>query len=83
MRRISPAEHVITTIGGVRETARALGRAPSTISSWRKERGTNGAIPRMLFDPILAYAKRRKLDITVTDLIVGRIRGLRKTTKRA
>ncbi len=72
MPLLNPAEYVIRTIGGVRKTARAIGRTPSTISSWRKERGTNGNIPRSAQKPILAFAKQKGLDITASDLIIGR-----------
>lgn len=71
----SPAEHVIKTIGGVRKTARALGRSPSAICKWRKPRsrqGTGGAVPGRVHIPILAYAKKHKLDILPADLIQGR-----------
>lgn len=73
MPRLNPAEYVIRTIGGVRKTARAIGRQPSTISSWRKARGTGGQIPREAMKPILAYANAKRLDITPTDLICGRV----------
>jgi hypothetical protein len=72
MARLSPAEHVIRTIGGVRKTARAIGREPSSISAWRSAKGTNGQVPRNAQRSILTYARAKKLDITASDLILGR-----------
>ena len=71
--RLSPAEYVIRTIGGVRKTARAIGRQPSTVSAWRNEKGTRGEIPRSVQKSILIYARSEGLDITAEDLIVGRL----------
>lgn len=70
--RLNPAELVIRTIGGVRKTARAIGRTPGTVSSWRSRKGTGGDIPRGAQKNILQYAKRKNLDITAADLILGR-----------
>ena len=71
--KLSPAEYVIKKIGGVRKTARAIGRTPSTVSAWRSKKGTGGEVPRGAQKDILAYAKMKHLDITAHDLIVGRV----------
>lgn len=60
---------------GVRATARAIGRNPSTVSKWQREReakGTSGEIPGSAQRTILAAARERGLDITAEDLIFGR-----------
>lgn len=71
--RISPAEWVIRTIGGVRKTARAIGKTPPTVSSWRKQRGSGGEVPSSNHKKILRYARVKRLDITAEDLIFGRV----------
>lgn len=84
MTRVSPAEYVIETIGGVRKTARIVGCSPSAVSAWRdsdRPHALCGAIPRKRFKRILGYAKFRKLDITINDLVFGRISDKKK--KRA
>ncbi len=81
--RLTPAEYVIRTIGGVRKTARALGRNPGSISMWRsrKPRGGKGDIPRPAQKDILTYARRKHLDITASDLILGRVVNVSKTAR--
>lgn len=69
MIRISPARHVIDTLGGVEQAAKTIGRHPSRVSRWQQG---DGSIPRKAMDIILKIAKKRKLDITVTDLMLGR-----------
>lgn len=84
MRRLSPAEHVIRTIGGVRKTARAIKRQPSSVSAWRSPNGTRGEVPRSAQKSILKYAGQHNLDITATDLLFGReVAGAKKKIKRA
>lgn len=75
MKFLTPAEYVIQTFGGVRATARAIGRDKSSVSVWRRaktRKGTGGLIPHKAQPLILQAAKERGLDITPTDLIVGR-----------
>jgi hypothetical protein len=72
---LSPAKYVIHVFGGVRPTARAIGRDPSTVCKWplpRAQKGCDGKIPGGVFRTILKEAKKRKLDITANDLIFGR-----------
>lgn len=71
---ITPADRVIGAFGGVRATARALGRNPSSISRWRKSRaegGTGGRVPSTLQSVILLGAKAAGLSLTAEDLIVA------------
>lgn len=72
---LRPAEYVIRVFKGVRATARAIGRNPSSVSKWQKERenrGTSGQIPHAVQRTILEQARERGLDITAEDLILGR-----------
>lgn len=72
----SPAEKVIDAFGGVRATARALGRNPSSISRWRRpqeEGGTGGRVPGGLQAVVLQKAREAGLYLTADDLI-GRAR---------
>lgn len=76
MRLLSPAEYVIKLLGGVRPTARAVGRHPASVVAWKRSRakkGTNGMIPDKCHHQILKLAKERGLDITPTDLLLGRM----------
>lgn len=72
---MSPAAHVINVFGGVNATAKALGRSAPSISKWTKpisEKGTGGFIPSKAQQIIFKIARRKKLDITAEDLILGR-----------
>lgn len=73
--RLSPADYVIRTIGGVRKTARVLGKTPAAVSKWTKphrDGGCAGGIPRRAMSQILNYAFENDLDIRASDLVVGR-----------
>ena len=75
MPMLTPAEFVIRTFGGVRATARAVGRSQPSVSAWRRpkaKKGTGGSIPGALFIVILGIAKSRRMDIGASDLIHGR-----------
>ena len=79
--RISPAEHVIKKFGGVRATARALGRTHGAVSKWRQpksKRGTGGQIPNGCMGRIMELGRTNGMDITATDLVFGRIVNQRK-----
>ncbi len=74
--KMSPAEYVIDLFGGVRALSRIIGKSPSAISNWRKNRRIHsngkGCIPSSSHLVILKEARRHKLDITPDDLIYGR-----------
>jgi len=81
---LSPAEYVIRVFGGVRKTARAVGRSPASVSKWRakkKNNGSGGRIPTAAAERILSIAKETGLDITPFDLLCGR-KVDRKTDRR-
>lgn len=76
MKFLNPAEYVIKTFGGVRATARAIGRDKSSVSVWRAskaKKGTGGLIPHKAQALILKVAREKNLDITPEDLILGRL----------
>lgn len=68
--QLSPAEYVVHVFGGVSCTARAIGRTPQAVTLWRTQAG--GRVPGTAQKLILLAARKRKLDITPNDLIVGR-----------
>lgn len=70
MEQLNPAEYVIHIFGGVRATARALNKTPSTISKWQRQ--NNGIIPSSNLQTIIDKAKELNLDITPDDLVYGR-----------
>lgn len=70
----TPAERVIQAFHGVRATARALGRNPSSISRWRKSReegGTGGRVPSNIQESVLVLARERGVALTAEDLIIS------------
>ena len=72
---LTPAEYVIHQFGGVRKAARAIGRAPSSVSKWQKHEGPYtepGAIPTHIHKKILLTAAKLNIDIKPEDLILGR-----------
>jgi len=72
---LSPALYVIHVFGGVRKTARAIGRGPSSVSKWklpREKDGCEGNIPSAAQRKILKVAEEQSLDITPHDLLYGR-----------
>lgn len=76
MKLLTPAEYVIRTFGGIRKTARAIGRAPSTVHAWNlpaDRKGMNGGVPRKAQPLVLKAAGDRDLDITPDDLVLGRL----------
>jgi hypothetical protein len=82
---MSPAAYVIKVFGGVRPTARAVGRSPSAVSKWTKPRkngGLGGQVPTMIQSKVLKLATKLKLPINPTDLIYGRfVEAAKKKTK--
>lgn len=72
---LSPAEYVIHVFGGVRATARALGKYPSTISKWQNykdKEGQIGQIPTSAQKLILEKARELGLQISADELIYGK-----------
>jgi hypothetical protein len=72
---LNPAQYVVKVFGGVRKTAREIGRSPSSVSKWNKPvaaKGLGGEIPRLSQRAVLHVAKIKKLDITAEDIIFGR-----------
>jgi hypothetical protein len=70
----TPADKVIKAFDGVRATARALGRNPSSVSRWRMSRedgGTGGRVPSNLQESVLLEAQKRGLCLTAEDLILS------------
>lgn len=75
MIHLAPAEYVIYAFGGVRKTARILGRQPGAICKWRtrdSERTEKGSVPGYLHKRIVEKAKDLGYDITYQDLAEGR-----------
>ena len=69
---LTPAQRVIAAFGGVRPTARIIGRSSSSVSRWQKPRaegGTDGRIPASLQGKVLAYAVANGIPLTADQLI--------------
>lgn len=74
LKHVSPAEYVIHVFGGVVKTARALGRAPSSISEWQPKTiggRSSGLVPSSIQKKVLQIAKRKNLPITEIELVFG------------
>lgn len=70
----SPAEFIIEKFGGVNEAARAFGRNPGSVSRWKKQRkdgAPTGSIPVAMHKKILAAAKKRNIEVTLSDIVLG------------
>ncbi len=70
-----PADFLVDYFGGLRKCARAIGRSHSAVNKWRKtkkEKGTDGFIPRVAMHRILDLAEKNKWKITAYDLIFGK-----------
>lgn len=73
--KLSPAEVVIRAFGGVRATAKAIGRNPGSVCRWRQSKdrgGSDGDVPRGAQKTILEAAKAKNLDLSANDIIYGR-----------
>lgn len=69
---LNPVQYVIHVFGGVRATARAIGRSPSAISQWANKRERKaGRIPVSAQGKILEVASARRLKITPRNIICG------------
>lgn len=72
---LTPAQILVLRFGGVRKTARAIGRSPAAVSKWTKNEtreGLKGTIPSAVQPHILMLARKLGLDLTAEDLILGR-----------
>lgn len=72
---LNPAQYVIKVFGGVRATARAIGRRPGAVINWKnpkKRGGCDGHVPSAAQRLILQIATDEGLDITPDDLMFGR-----------
>jgi hypothetical protein len=70
---LSPAQRVISAFGGVRATARAVGRNQSSVSRWVKPSemgGLSGRVPSAVQETVLLASRRLGLGLTAEDLIV-------------
>lgn len=73
-KRIRPADYVIQLFGGVRATARAIGRSHASVILWRHTKakgGCDGFVPSGAMHIILGLAEERHLNITAEDLLIG------------
>lgn len=75
MKHQTPAAVAVEAFGGVRALARALDKAPSSVSRWSKSRrrgGSAGAIPTSAISEILKVAGEKGIKLTPDDLVLGR-----------
>lgn len=66
---LNPTQYVVKCFGGVRKTAKAIGRSPAAICQWNNRGGSIPSAAQLL---IIKAAKKRKIKITPDDLILGR-----------
>ena len=65
--KLSPAEVLIQTFGGLRATAKALNRDESNVWRWK----TSG-IPAGIMRKVLEISRKKDLGLTLDDLWYGR-----------
>lgn len=63
---LTPKEYIVRQLGGVRSTAKLLKIDPGSVSRWDK------LVPQRYHVKILKLAKKKKIDIEPTDIILGR-----------
>lgn len=66
-KKPSPAEFVLSVLGGVRPVARALGLHASTVSRWKRG---DGHVPQKHWPDLMAIAKKQKVKLSV-DVLSG------------
>ena len=66
--RCEPAYSIVKRLGGVTSTAKILAIGPSSVSRWLIADGTAGKIPQNHWNALIAYAKKRKIKISLHDL---------------
>jgi len=64
---MTPVECVIAAFGGVRKTAKALGRQPGAVILWRKR----GLIPNALQGQLLEMAEAGRIALSAEEIIRG------------
>lgn len=67
MPLLSPAQCVIRAFGGVRKTAKAVGRQPGAVTQWKR----HGLVPPRIQLLVLRMAQEGKIVITAEELIAG------------
>ncbi len=67
---LTPVKLVILLFGGARPLARLLGKSSSTIVKWQDS--VDGHIPSKNHVALLNLAKKRNIELTTSDLILGR-----------
>lgn len=67
---MTPVEVVVDVFGGIRSVGRALGIEASTVLRWGQR--PNGRIPHEYMRPLLEAAARRKLRLTLEEVVWGR-----------
>lgn len=75
---LTPAQLVIQTFGGVRATARRLGKTPGAVCKWAlpiEKQGTGGRIPSNARAKILEIVKKEKIQLSSHELDYGRVIG--------
>lgn len=65
----TPVNWILREFGGVSNLSRHLGISASAVSQWKK----SGEIPKAWFKQILSLSKSQRLDVTLKDLVWGRI----------
>lgn len=68
---LNPVQYTIRVFGGVRATARAIGRSPSAVSLWQSR--SSGLLPSSVQRAVLDKAKDLRIPLTPKDIIYGKV----------
>jgi hypothetical protein len=75
MRRMEPAETIITKLGGPGVVAGVVKVHRTRVSNWKRRResgGTDGLIPQRYHRQLLDYAAENSIDLSAEDFLMPR-----------
>lgn len=69
---MEPAKHIVFALGGPSEVSRVVGVHRTRVSNWMRSKekgGTGGLIPLKYVAQLLAFAKRKGVELSADDFI--------------
>lgn len=72
---MEPAQTILKKLGGPTAVAKVVGVHRTRVSAWQREKrrgGTGGTIPQAHIPTLLALARRKKIDLSISEFFVTR-----------